>query len=172
MTLRVGGEVVYSMGFTVVPGVVLDSDASTVLLVSRMQGTRGKVKEISQIFRTMCGAGPPAILLAALQGFGEAAGVGAIACISGKDQTSYVDEFASSFSAGYDQFFSIRGAEKNESNVFVAKIPLQEKPLEKFKTGLRSRTIKRRQLKREVLESVRERVSSFLHPNGIGPRSL
>lgn len=172
MTLRVAGEVVYSMGFTIVPGVVLGSQATSIFLVSRMQGTRGKIKEISQIYRTRCGAGPAAILLAALQGFGEAAGIGAIACISGKDQTSYVDEFARSFSAGYDQFFSIRGAEKNESNVFVAKIPLQEKPLENFKKGLRSRTVKRRELKRGVVESVRECVSSFLHPNRTAPDVL
>lgn len=64
------------------------------LLITRIQGVRGKASQISLIYRTMYGAGPPALLLNAVQGIGEALGIDALACVSGLEQSAHSKDSA------------------------------------------------------------------------------
>jgi uncharacterized protein VirK/YbjX len=154
LNLAVDGQTVFILSFTIVPGKVVRSQAEDVLLITRIQGTKGCYRQISQATKALHDVAPTALLVAALQGAGEALGIGVLGSISGADQNSYCDECAASFKAAYDDFFTEHGVQKNEANFFLAPIPLIEKPLALVKQGHKLRTREKREFKREIANAV------------------
>jgi len=155
--LEMDRDRVFSLSFSIVPGKAVQAQADNVLLITQIQGMRGKVHQISLIYRIMHGAGPPSLLLSALQGFGSALGIDTLACVSGQEQSSYCEGNARSFQAMYDDFCTVRGLARGSSGLFLAPIPMPEKPLELFpKPSLKRRAERRRELKRLIRETIRE----------------
>jgi uncharacterized protein VirK/YbjX len=154
LNLLVGGEIVFVLSFTIVPGKVVGSEAADVLLITRIQGVRGHYRKISAATKALYDVAPAALLLAALQGVGEVLGVGEIACISATDQSAYCEPCASSFKSAYDDFFTELGVKKNAANFFVAQIPLKEKSLMLVKQGHKLRTREKREFKRQIADEV------------------
>ena len=163
LNLQVDGTTVFMMSFTIVPGIVIQSPSSEVLLITRIQGIKGCYRHISRATKALHDVAPSALLLAALQGVGQALGIYALACISGDDQNSYCPECAASFKAAYDHFFGELGVVKNAAGFFVADMPLCEKPLALIKHGHKLRTREKRQFKREISDRVFDLLSANCH---------
>lgn len=160
LNLEVDGTTVFIMSFTIVPGKVIQSSSPDVLLITRIQGVKGCYKQISLVTKALHDVAPGGMLLAALQGIGDALGIRTVACISGVDQNSYCKEYDASFMTAYDNFFSERGLDKNAAGFFVADIPIKEKPLALIKQGHKLRTREKREFKREIMNKVSDYVSA------------
>jgi uncharacterized protein VirK/YbjX len=169
LNLEVNGETVFILSFNIVPGRVVRSPAADVLLITRMQGVKGCYPQISLATRTMRCVAPPALLVAALEGLGDALGIRTLACISGTDQNSYCSKSAAYFGAAYDAFFIARGVNKNEANIFVSPIPMNEKPLALIKKGHKLRAKRRHAFKRMVAEAARQAFYEYCHGRNEAP---
>jgi uncharacterized protein VirK/YbjX len=154
LNLLVDGQTVFILSFTIVPGKAVKSQAEEVLLITRIQGMKGCYRQISRATKALHNVAPAALLIAALQGVGEALGIGVLGCISATDQNSYCEECAAAFKTAYDDFFTERGVEKNQANFFLAPIPLKEKPMSQVKPGHKLRTREKRVFKREIASAV------------------
>ena len=150
LNLLVEGTLVYVLSFSIVPGREVGVDEPDVLLLARLQGERGAYKLIAKATREMHDVAPAALLLAALQGVGEALGIRTMASVRGIDQTSYRVEFDHNFRSAYDEFFGELGVPLNEAGYFVSPIPVPEKPLAQIKQGHKLRTRQKREFKRMI----------------------
>jgi len=148
--LRVDGEIVFVLSFTIVPGSVVQSPAAENLLITRLQGVKGCYSQISLATRSLHSVAPAALLLAALQGIAEAFGIGEIAAISAARQTSYSHGCATSFKEAYDDFFDELGMSKTAAGFYRASVPLPAKPLASIKQGHKLRTKEKRAFKRRI----------------------
>jgi uncharacterized protein VirK/YbjX len=167
LNLQADGETVFALSFTIVPGEVVKSQAADVLLITRIQGT--KIASAIKAFREVR---PTDMLIAALQGLGEAFGIRAFACISATDQSSYCSNLAATFRSRYDDFFLGRGIIKNEANFFVSPIPMCEKPLALIKQGHKLRAKRRHALKRMIAEAARQALYEFRHGHDVAPMQV
>jgi uncharacterized protein VirK/YbjX len=154
LNLEVNGAVVYVLSVTLVPGPVVRSSASEVLLISRLQGTKGHYHQIRQVTKTLHELGPSALLLAGAQGLAEALGIIEMAGVCAVRQASYLEEFAPSYKEAYDGFFSELGVTQNAAGFFIIPIPIVEKPLALIKQGHKLRTKEKRAFKRQVADDV------------------
>jgi uncharacterized protein VirK/YbjX len=151
LSLLVGGEVVFILSFTIVPGWVVKSKAGEVLLISRIQGTRGRFDEISLATKTLWDVAPSPLLLAAMQGFAKALGIDEFASVSSTTHRYDVDEeFAAHVESAYDGFFEALGVPRTPQGYFSSPIPMVDKPLAQIKRGHKIRTKEKRAFKEEV----------------------
>jgi uncharacterized protein VirK/YbjX len=153
LNLQMGDKIIYIMGFSIVPGRIVQSSAKDVFLITRLQGTKGVHKELSQATKSFGDVGPIALLFAALQGIGNIFGIDTAACISGTMQISYDAQYASSFQRSYDDFFLQRGIQPNSGGFFITPLPLEEKSMDDIKKGHKIRTREKRALRREVQQA-------------------
>jgi uncharacterized protein VirK/YbjX len=154
LTLEHNGIGIYVISFSIVPGSIVHSDAPEVLLISRMQGMKGKYQLIQQATRAMNDVAPASFLLAALQGFAEAFGVSEIVGVSAVRQSAYCEESDEIFRKAYDEFFTTVGAVLGSDNLFRCPVPIPEKPLQDVKRGHKLRTKEKRAFKRDVADTV------------------
>jgi uncharacterized protein VirK/YbjX len=150
LRLRVDGDIVYVLSFTIVPGQVVESEAAEVFLITRMQGIKGRFNQIGTATKALNEVAPPGLLLAALQGVAEAFGVGAIVAIPAHRQTSYKDAAAPAFRNAYDNSFSELGLSKSATGFFSSPVPIEHKPLSSIKRGHRIRTRNKRAFKQQI----------------------
>ena len=153
LNLVMEGQIIYVMGFSIIPGWVAQASAKDVFLLTRIQGVRGLHKELSQASRTLCQVGPTMLLMSALQGVANAFGIEMLASISGVKQISYNEKYAASFQRSYDDFFNERGIPLNEGGLFVTPLPLREKSLGDIKRGHKIRTRDKRAFRQEIQQS-------------------
>ena len=153
--LLVDGEIVFTLAFTIVPGWVVKSKAREVLLISRIQGVRGRYDEISLATKSMRDVAPGALLLAALQGFGKALGIEEFASVSSTTHRYSVEEqFAPHVESNYDGFFEALGVPRTPYGYFSSPIPMEDKPLAQIKKGHKIRTKEKRAFKEDVQNAV------------------
>jgi uncharacterized protein VirK/YbjX len=157
LNLLADGEIVFILAFTIVPGWVLKSKAGEVLLISRIQGVRGRYDEVSLATKSLGNVAPSHLLLAAMQGFGKALGIEEFASVSStthRYSLSIDEEFASHVDSAYDGFFADLGVPKTPSGYYSSPIPMEEKPLAAIKRGHKIRTKQKRAFKEEVQRAV------------------
>ena len=154
LNLVVNRAVVFVFSFTIVPGWVVRSESEDVLLISRVQGMNGYYPQIRAATRSLHDVGPAALLLAALQGFAEAFGIGSIAGVPAVRQSSFREELSLSYKSAYDDFFSEIGVSKDTSGFYLSSIPPEDKPISSIKQGHKIRTKKKRQFKRQIAMNV------------------
>jgi uncharacterized protein VirK/YbjX len=109
---------------------------------------------------------PGALLLAALQGVGAALGIGVMGCIMAKHQSACSKENYQELRTAYDDFFTELGVERNAADIYLAEIPLKEKPLLMIKPGHKLRTRQKRKLKQEIAAMVAQSLAD--HRGGLG----
>jgi uncharacterized protein VirK/YbjX len=148
--LRVDGEIVFVLSFTIVPGWVVKSQAAEILLISRLQGVKGAYSPIIDATRTLHDVAPGALLFAALQGFADALGIGEIAAVSGVRQSYFSEDDAAVFKEAYDDFFAELGIPKSAAGFYCIPLPLQEKSLTFVKHGHKIRTREKRAFKQQI----------------------
>jgi uncharacterized protein VirK/YbjX len=154
--LEVDGMAVYVVSFTIVPGAIVESEASDVVLISRLQGVRGMFEQIRRVTRALHDVAPASMLLAALQGLAEAFGFRAIVSTTAERQASYTGKSGREFFDAYDAFFHEVGIDLGPAGLFHCPIPIPEKPMSEVKRGHKLRTKEKRAFKREVSAAVRE----------------
>jgi uncharacterized protein VirK/YbjX len=152
LNFEVNGEVVFVLSFTIVPGHIVQSEAPEVMLVSRLQGVKGRYDEIQRATRKLYDIAPPAFLFAALCGVAEAFGVKAMAGITGamKPEFHFYEGEAPHIEQAYDGFFTELGATKGPTNFYLAPMPPPEKPMTAIKQGHKIRTRNKRAFKRQI----------------------
>jgi uncharacterized protein VirK/YbjX len=154
LTLELNGTGIYVIAFSIVPGSIVHSEAPEVLLISRMQGMKGKYGLIQRATKAMSDVAPASFLLAALQGFAEAFGVGEIVGVSAVRQSAYSEESDEIFRKAYDEFFNTVGAVLGPDNLFRCPVPIPEKRLQDVKRGHKLRTKEKQAFKRDVSDTV------------------
>ena len=153
--LELNGVDIYVVSFSIVPGSIVKSRVPEVILISRLQGMKGKYRLIQCATKAMNDVAPSFLLLAALQGFGEAFDIREIVGVSAVRQSAYSDCQAEIFQKAYDDFFNDLGAVMGPENLFTCPIPIPDKPLTEIKRGHKLRTKEKRAFKRQVIEAVR-----------------
>ena len=116
-------------------------------MVTRIQGGLDVFQKIQLASKAMLGIPPEMLLVAVLQGVGEAFEIRELAGISAARHLCYCDADSAIFKRAYDEFFTRIGATKNPADFFVASIPLPEKPLSAVKRGQKTRSRARRALR-------------------------
>jgi len=152
--LELDGVGIYVVSFSIVPGSIVKSEAPEVLLISRLQGMKGKYQLIQRATKAMKDVAPVSLLLAALQGFAEAFGITEIVGVSAQRQSGYSEECADILRKAYDNFFHSLGAVLGPENLFSCPVPIPEKPLQDVKRGHKLRTKEKRAFKRDVTDTV------------------
>jgi uncharacterized protein VirK/YbjX len=155
LELQLDGLGIYVVSFSIIPGSIVKSEASEVLLISRLQGMKGKYKYIQRATKAMSDVAPASFLLSALEGFAEAFGIREIVGVSALRQSAYGADADAIFRKAYDEFFQSQGAVLDDENLFRCPVPLPEKPLQDVKRGHKLRTKEKRAFKREVAIAVR-----------------
>jgi uncharacterized protein VirK/YbjX len=156
LRLLVDGTRVYVLSFTIVPGWVVESPAAEIFLVTRIQGELGVFPQISLASKAMHGMPPEMLLMAALQGLGEAFQIREMAGIGATRHLSYWAEEDAIFKRAYDEFFTRIGAVQNPAGFYAAFFPLPEKSLSLVKRGQKTRARARRAFKRKLAVEVFE----------------
>ena len=151
INLRVNGEIVFVLSFTIAPGWVVNSRVAQTLLITRLQGTPGCYPGIKLSTKTLHEVGPGALLLAALQGIADALEVGEMAAVDAANQRSYCKEVAASLKSAYDDFFTDLFMTKTADGFFFSPVPIEDKPLAFIKQGHKLRTKEKRAFKRQIM---------------------
>lgn len=154
LRLQVNGAELYALQFTIVPGWLLASPDESILLVLRLQGVKGGFEQICSATKDFKEVAPPALLVAALQGFAEAWGVRQMAGVCARSQHSYVLNSDLSLETAYDDFFVELGAERVSPNFFMTSLPLPEKPIDRIGRSHRSRAKRKRAFKARIADEV------------------
>jgi len=158
LCLEVDNKTVFVLGFSIVPGSVVGSEASDVLLITRLQGTKGTFSQIYLATKALQEVAPPALLVAVLCGFAKAFGIREMAGICARDQLAYSEDSSISFHEAYDDFFVELGATKSTPNFFTSQIPLHGKPLALINNRHQTRTRKKRAFKQRITDEVCQRL--------------
>jgi uncharacterized protein VirK/YbjX len=148
--LRVDGKVVFNLTFTISPGWVVKSEAPEILLIARIQGTKGCNKQIKLARKVFHDYSPRTVLLAALQGIADAFEIGEVAAVCATNQISYKSKYAATLKRGYDDFFTKLGMVKTAAGFFSCSIPIKSKPLSSFKGRAKYRAKKRHAMRQQI----------------------
>lgn len=149
---------VYTVTCTFAPGAALGAPFPAVLLVSRVQGTRN-FAFIKQVTKQLHDSTPAAMLIQGLVGLALACGIRQVVGINTAAQpnAAKVDN-----QFDYNGFWQQLGATPMPSGLYLLPVPLPEKPIEAIKANHRARTLRKRQYKQTVRESVRQTVAQQL----------
>ncbi|HEX8810366.1 MAG TPA: DUF535 family protein [Terracidiphilus sp.] len=163
LNLVMEGQIIYVIGFSIVPGWVANVPAKDILLIARIQGAKGFLQELSRAARTLRHVGPTQLLMAAVEGMASAFGIEWMASVSSTQQIAYEEKYAESFRRSYDDFFHQHGIPVSESGLFVTPLPLREKSLGEIKRGHKIRTREKRAFRLEIQNAC----ADFFAKNGI-----
>jgi uncharacterized protein VirK/YbjX len=151
LLLKMDGEIFFTLSFTIVPGWVVKSTATEVLLISRLQGTPGySPEQIRLAIKAMHGVRPRALLLSALEGIAIAMGIEEIASVSTRNHIDYCEELDAVFKNSYDDFFAELGLIKSDTGFFTSTVLIGDKPLTLIKQGHKIRTRKKRAFRKQA----------------------
>jgi uncharacterized protein VirK/YbjX len=169
LLLKLNGEIVFTLSFTIIPGQIVKSDAKEVLLISRLQSMPGSYYEqIKSATKIMHRVHPRALLIAALEGVAAALGISEVAAVRSGDQVSYDEEHSALFKHGYDDFWAELRMVENGGGFFLSALPFDEKPISSMKRNSRLSAKKRRAFKQQIKLACRD---SLLRLSGqiVGP---
>jgi uncharacterized protein VirK/YbjX len=150
LDLRLDGENVFNLSFTIVPGWVVSSNVAEVLLISRLQRTLGSRNQIRLIRNAFHEFFPSKLLLAALQGFAAAFGIRELVAVSATNQTSHGEKYAAISKSSYDDLFAALRMATTRDGFYCSSIPISSKPLASLMARNRARARKRRAIRQEI----------------------
>jgi uncharacterized protein VirK/YbjX len=162
--LKWDGEILFTLSFTIVPGKIVNSESEEILLISRLQGTPGRLSDrLGLAVKTLHRVGPRRLLLAALEGIATACGITEIASVSAKNQVSHCEEFDAIFKYGYDDFFTEMEIGRTSAGFFLTPVPILEKPLSLIKSRHKLQTKRRRAFKQQIQSACAESFQRMCH---------
>ena len=154
LTFDKNGRPLFELSFSIVPGKVIGCAAEQVLLVGRVQGRIGEARAIKVSTKAFHEIAPPHLLLAAALSIADVLAIDVIAGVGNDDQLAKSSEEVSTCYFDYDAFWKTFLFNKNAANIYEARIPLPEKPLEQIKRDHRRRALLKRRLKKQIGENV------------------
>jgi uncharacterized protein VirK/YbjX len=163
LEFRASGSVLFLISFTMVPGYAINTSDKSVLLISRMQGHKGRFDEIRKATRELKDVSPRSILFAVAQGIARASGVEIVAGTHSTNSVWRDPGQPASVAAGYDEFYVSIGATGPVDGFYLSNIASPGKPLQLVKRGHRLRTKAKRKFKEEIAEE------AFLAWRQLGP---
>ena len=149
-----GLEQLYCVSFTFVPGAILGLPKPTVILVSRMQGKKGKLAQIKRATKACLDIAPQAILWAVLQGVAIRMGVDTLVGADASRNLSYDENSAEMLMRTYDRFYESVGAKKLPNGVFLCDLSADAMPEKALTSAHRARNKRKREFKRAIIDEV------------------
>jgi uncharacterized protein VirK/YbjX len=150
LALLVDSKKVFNLSFIIVPGWVTKSEAAEVLLITHLQGIRGCNAQIKIARKALHDYSPRGLLIAALQGIGNAFGIGEIGAVCATKQNSYEKACPAILVRGYDYFFANLGMVRNAAGFYSSPIPIEGKPLASISSRKQSQTRARRAMRWQI----------------------
>ena len=147
---NMNGETIYRLAFTFSPGSQFGLLDEQVIYVTRIQGVKGSLDDISKSSRFFNDNTPPTLLVSALEGMALSLGIKTIVGISLQNQISYLVSDKYSFQKNYDEFWKTYESIKISDGDFLLMLPLQHKGLALIKSKHRSRTINKRKVRQDI----------------------
>ena len=164
LNLVVGGEEVYALGFSFVPGAIFRAEEPTVPLIARMQGAARSFEDIRLATKMFRDIAPQAVLFAALQGVAERLGIRHILGASAGLQSSYSQRNAEALRRNYDEFFEAIGAAPESGGFYVYDRSLFVDILDHMPAKHRARTKAKRRLKAALAAEAAEALAALVLP--------
>ena len=159
LCLKDGGDVLYTLSFTIVRGSIVGGGAEAAFLVTRIQGMRDRFGQIAQATKAFRDVAPPLVLLSALEGLGMALDIYRLTSVSAATVVRNAHQMSTDFSNSYDRVLESLGAVQNAKGFFSAALPFKKKPLDAVSADHRARTRKKRAFRDEIGNCARSAVS-------------
>jgi len=150
LDMQVDGRKVFNLSFAIVPGWVVKSEAAEILLITRLQGTRGCRPQIRLAREAFHESFPQKLLLAALQGIADTFGIVELEVVCATNQRFYRKQYADLFKNSYDDFFAKVGMVKTAAGFYSSPIPIEGRPLASYMGRNRTRARKRRAMRQQI----------------------
>jgi uncharacterized protein VirK/YbjX len=151
----VGDRDIYIISFTVCAGVDFDMDDPLVILISRVQGMKGKYVDIATASKQLIDIHPASALMAALEGLGVSLGVKRIIGVGAKNQVSVKYKDLEQAKIQYDEFWNtFETCSLQKSGDYMISIPFPQKSTKLIRSKFRKRTLAKRSLKKDISKEV------------------
>ncbi len=164
LNLLVGGEEVYALGFSFVPGGMFRAEEPTVPLIARMQGAAQAFEDIRVATKLFGDIAPQAVLFAALQGVAEGFGLRHILGVPARLQPSFAERNAEALKHNYDDFFAAVGATQASGGFFDYDRERFADILDHMPAKHRARTKAKRRLKAALAAEAAKALSAHILP--------
>jgi uncharacterized protein VirK/YbjX len=150
LVFNINGETIYRLAFTFSPGRQFGLLDEQVIYVTRIQGVKGTLDDISQASKFFSDNTPPTLLVSAMEGMALSLGIKNIVGISLQNQISYLVSDKYSFQKNYDEFWRTYESIKISDGDYLLSLPLQHKGLGLIKSKHRNRTINKRKVRQDI----------------------
>jgi uncharacterized protein VirK/YbjX len=155
LCLMANGAPIFVMAFNIVPGKMFTKANEPAILITRIQGSRGKFETIKIFTKEINDIAPPHFLYSALTGIAITFGIDLIGGVCASKRFSDDPEIRDRFRTNYDGFFESIGAKRSDSGFFVSRISDKAEADPTAKAGHRARNRRKRKIKADVAHSVR-----------------
>lgn len=155
VVFKCGGEPIYSVTFSIVPGKPVGIDIEQLILVTSIQGRAGMSERIRQVKENFGDLSPPMLLLSAIEGIALALDIHLVGGIGLDQQVQKQTWGDETFTFDYDQFWKKVIGERSNDLYYLKRIPEVQRPLEEIKAKHRKKTQFRRSIKASIQESTR-----------------
>ena len=172
--LEVDGMSIFVMSFAIVSGRIFNIQQENVILITRLQGTKGCYQAIHQATKVMKELAPPMLLFTCIEGVAKALGIKHIASVSSTIQVECQGRTRSELNrrSFYDVFFHSIGADKDRRKYFHISLPHVDKPLTLIKKNHRARTKLKRQYKLAIEKEICQSLSQLFPRKISGGQTL
>ena len=162
LLLLADGEILFTISCTIVPGRVVKSERSEVILISRIQGMQGwPADKMRQVYRALHSLRFGAVLLSGLEGLATAFNIWEIIGVDGTRQISFTEAYADRFKQAYDHFFADMRIDRTDAGYFSIVLPRKERAIEEMKNN-KAREKARRVLKKRISLACAEYVTAAM----------
>ena len=147
LKFNMNGIPLYRLGFSFSPGESFGFGKKKILVISRVQGALGFLKEISVSTKVFDENKPSTMLVSIAEGIALALGFKAIIGICTANQLS---PFSTSLVTNYDKFWETYESSKISSGDYSIDLPIKNKNILLIKSKHRQRTLKKRNTRNEI----------------------
>ena len=162
LQFRNASQVIYFLGFTLVPKNVLRKGSDSGVLITRVQGSTGYLDFLKTVKNDLLDVGVNHLLFAAIRGLSAYIGFPTIYGVSTKFQSYYTEQRFDRFNRTYDNFWEALQGKKINDAFFRLPVPFVDKDISQIAQHYRSRVRKKRQFKDSIINSV---FSQVIHLN-------
>ena len=148
--------VLYRVAFTFCPGHKFGLLDDQVAFVTRIQGAKGNLENISKASKCYNDNTPPTILISSLEGLLLSLGIKKMIGIHSVNQISYSYSIndRNSFHKNYDEFWETFESVKIYGGDYLLALPLDHKTITLIKSKHRNRTINKRKMRQEISRKI------------------
>jgi uncharacterized protein VirK/YbjX len=152
----------YALSFLFIDRQSLMNYDGLTILVTRIQGSKGKLTQINQASVDMANLHPRNVLLACAEGITEAYNLQCICAVTSGLNPSFRGDNLNHIKNNYDEFFETLKKDASSSSIVVLPLPLIDEPKENAQSRNATRSNQRRAFHRAVTASAKIKWLSFL----------